>query len=152
MLTANAEASGRRLTVTVIKDLDADRAGWLKVVLKSQLLGQYETIQTKWVPRDNDYQVKITGMTESKLQRTLKAETATPSFFLFFSFSSDVFICDEEVNGNELVRAQADLHCSATGASESIERFSLRHTCHQIYLMNNYFLFINTQSQNNEYE
>ena len=80
MLTTNAKASGRRLTVTVIKDLDADRAGWLKeVVLKSQLLGQYDTIQTKWVPRDNDYQVKITGMTESKLQRTLKAETATPS-------------------------------------------------------------------------
>ena len=53
MLTTNAKASGRRLTVTVIKDLDADRAGWLKeVVLKSQLLGQYDTIQTKWVPKE----------------------------------------------------------------------------------------------------
>ena len=80
MLTTNAKASGRRLTVTVIKDLDADTAGWLKeVVLKSQLLGQYDTMQTKWVSRDNDYQVKITGTTESKLQKTLKAETATPS-------------------------------------------------------------------------
>ena len=77
MLTTNAKASGRKLTLTVIKDLDKDRQPWMaEVVLKSGLLGTHDTIRTRWLPQDRDYQVKITGMAQkTKSQSTLKTET-----------------------------------------------------------------------------
>ena len=68
MLTTNAKASGRKLTLILIKDLDNDRQPWMvDVILKSGLLGQHDTIRTKWIPQDQDYQVKITGMVQAKI-------------------------------------------------------------------------------------
>ena len=62
-LTTNAKASGRKLTLLVIKDLEKDREPWMAdVVRKSELLGQHDTINTKWIPQNQDYQVKILGL------------------------------------------------------------------------------------------
>ena len=78
MLTTTAKASGRKLTLTVIKNLDKDRQPWMaEVVLKSGLLGQHDTIRTKWVPQNQDYQVKVTGMAQAKAQPSLKEETSS---------------------------------------------------------------------------
>ena len=79
MLTTNAKASGRKLTLTIIKDLDQDRQTWMEeVVRKSGLLGQHDTICTKWIPQDQDYLVKITAMVQpAKPQPTVKAEYAS---------------------------------------------------------------------------
>ena len=80
MLTTNAKASGRKLTLTIIKDLDKDRQPWLvEVVMRNGLLGQHDTIRTKWIPQDQDYQVKVTGMGQAKAQPTLKHESASPT-------------------------------------------------------------------------
>ena len=68
-LTTNAKASGRKLTLLIIKDLERDRELWMAdVVRKSELLGQHDTINTKWIPQNQDYQVKITGVVSVKSQ------------------------------------------------------------------------------------
>ena len=68
-LTTNAKASGRKLTLLIIKDLEKDREPWMAdVVRKSELLGQHDTINTKWIPQNQDYQVKITGVVSVKSQ------------------------------------------------------------------------------------
>ena len=68
-LTTNAKASGRKLTLLIIKDLEKDREPWMAdVVRKSELLGQHDTINTKWIPQNQDYQVKITGVVSAKSQ------------------------------------------------------------------------------------
>ena len=74
MLTTNAKASGRKLTLTVIKNLDKERKTWMvEVIRKSGLLGQHDTIRVKWLPQNQDYQVTITGTAHpAKAQLTLK--------------------------------------------------------------------------------
>ena len=68
-LTTNAKASGRKLTLLIIKDLEKDREPWMAdVVRKSELLGQHDTINMKWIPQNQDYQVKITGVVSAKSQ------------------------------------------------------------------------------------
>ena len=81
MLTTNAKASGRKLTLTVIKNLDKERKTWMvEVIRKSGLLGQHDTIRVKWLPQNQDYQVAITGMAHpAKAQLTLKQEDASSS-------------------------------------------------------------------------
>ena len=77
MLTTNAKASGRKLTLIELKDLD-DRQRWMAdVVLKAGLLGSHDTIRTVWVPQNQDYQVKITGMASVKSQPFVKLEGAS---------------------------------------------------------------------------
>ena len=69
ILTTNAKASGRKLTLMIIKDLEKDREPWMAdVVRKSELLGQHDTINMKWIPQNQDYQVKITGVVSAKSQ------------------------------------------------------------------------------------
>ena len=78
MLTTNAKASGRKLTLIIIKELDNDRDAWMAdVIRKIGLLGVHDTIRVKWIPQDQDYHVKITGMVQAKSQPTLKTESAS---------------------------------------------------------------------------
>jgi hypothetical protein len=63
-LSSNAKASGRKLVLEVIKNLDVDRSAWLSdVVLKSSLLGTHDTVRTQWNPKNHDHDVKYLGST-----------------------------------------------------------------------------------------
>ena len=79
-LTANAKASVRKVSLFVIKDLDKERKKWLTdVTTKSTLLGAEDTLQTKWVPIDNDSRVKVIGTkainSSSVLRGTMSSKT-----------------------------------------------------------------------------
>ena len=83
-LTTNAKASGKKLTLKVIKNLDTDRQTWLsEVVMKSSLLGSHDTIRTQWVPIDEDQRVKIIGLNQKQINssstRLGKTSTSTSS-------------------------------------------------------------------------
>ena len=61
-LTSTAKASGKRVVVKVIVDLDTGRNEWLSaVVIAESLLGTHDTVRTKWVPIEEKYRVTITG-------------------------------------------------------------------------------------------
>ena len=60
-LTTNAKASGRKLTLLIIKDLEKDREPWMADVVR-----KHDTINMKWIPQNQDYQVKITGVVSAK--------------------------------------------------------------------------------------
>ena len=81
-LTTVAKASGRKLTLILITDLEKERQPWMAdVILKSGLLGTHDTITTMWEPRDRDYDVKILGgvTLKTKSQPTVKTESASTS-------------------------------------------------------------------------
>jgi hypothetical protein len=62
----------------IIKDLEKDREPWMgDVVRKSELLGQHDTITTKWIPQNQDYHVKITGVVSAKSQPDLNTGSAS---------------------------------------------------------------------------
>ena len=65
-LSSNAKASGKKLALKVIKNLDIDRSAWLSdVVLKSSLLGTHDTVKTQWNHKDHDHEVKFLGSSVS---------------------------------------------------------------------------------------
>ena len=82
-LTTNAKASGKKLTLRVIKNLDTDRQTWLsEVVMKSSLLGSHDTIRTQWVPIDDETRLKIIAnrkQINSSSTRSGKTSTSTSS-------------------------------------------------------------------------
>ena len=83
-LSSNAKASGKKLVLKIIKQLDIDRSAWLSdVVLKSSLLGTHDTVRTQWSPKNYDHDVKYLGSTvgltikSKKSAEDIKVSTAS---------------------------------------------------------------------------
>ena len=85
-LSSNAKASGKKLSLRVIKNLDVDRSAWLSdVVLKSSLLGTHDTIRTQWSPKDHDHEVKFLG---SSVNLTLESKESAEDMKVYLAAGS----------------------------------------------------------------